>query len=69
MYYLMISQFIVYLMRTIPSNEFINNISRFNKNYFCTIEKILLWPNKIRIYFDERGDYSFGYLFLNNVYY
>ncbi|CAF3132514.1 unnamed protein product [Rotaria sp. Silwood2] len=50
----------IYLMRTISSNELEDKISRFDENYFCTIEKILLWPNKIRIYIDERGDYSFG---------
>jgi hypothetical protein len=47
-------------MRTISSNELENNISRYDENYFCTIEKILLWPNKIRIYIDERGDNSEG---------
>jgi hypothetical protein len=47
-------------MRTILSNELAENISRFNENYFCTTEEILLWPNKIRIYIDERGDNSMG---------
>ncbi|CAF1258150.1 unnamed protein product [Rotaria sordida] len=50
----------IFLMRTISSDELQNILSRYNKNYFCTIEKILLWFDKIRIYIDERGDYSLG---------
>ncbi|CAF1304611.1 unnamed protein product [Rotaria sp. Silwood1] len=50
----------VYLMRLISSDELEEKISRFDENYFCTIEKILLWPDKIRIYIDERGDNSLG---------
>ncbi|CAF3324533.1 unnamed protein product [Rotaria socialis] len=50
----------IYLMRTIPSNALRENISRFDDNYYCTIEKLIIWPDKIRIYIDERGDYSLG---------
>ncbi|CAF1444835.1 unnamed protein product [Adineta steineri] len=50
----------IYLMRTILPDELENTVSRYNDGYFCTIEKILLWPNKIRIYIDERGDNSLG---------
>ncbi len=49
-------------MRTISSDKLEENISRFNTEYFCTIEKILLWPDKIRIYIDECGDDSLGQL-------
>ncbi len=36
------------------------SISRYNDGYFCTIEKVCLWSNKIRVYIDERGDNSLG---------
>lgn len=47
-------------MRTIAPGDLVENVSRFDEGYFCTIEKIVLWPDKIRIFIDERGDYSLG---------
>lgn len=47
-------------MRTIPSNALVDKISRFNADYFCTVEKVIIWPNLMRVYIDERGDYSLG---------
>jgi hypothetical protein len=48
---------LVYSMRTIPVD---GCTSRYNDDYFCTIEKVLIWPNKIRVYINERGDNSLG---------
>ncbi|CAF0775771.1 unnamed protein product [Rotaria sp. Silwood1] len=50
----------IYCQRTISGDELKQCISRYNDNYFCTIEKIFIWPNKIRVYIDEHGDESFG---------
>jgi hypothetical protein len=51
---------LVYSQRTIPGDALKQSISRYNDNYFCTIEKVSLWPNKIRVYIDEHGDNSQG---------
>ena len=53
---------LVYAMRTIAGHQLTNSISRFNEHYFCTVEKLLIWPSKIRVYIDERGDNSLGLL-------
>jgi hypothetical protein len=50
----------VYSQRTIPGDALSQPISRYNDNYFCTIEKVSLWPNRIRVYIDEHGDNSLG---------
>ena len=51
---------IVYSQRTIPGDELKECISCYNDNYFCSIEKVFIWPNKIRVYIHERGDNSLG---------
>ncbi|CAF3308949.1 unnamed protein product [Rotaria socialis] len=50
----------IFHQRTIPSDQLREHISRYNDNYFCTIEKVSIWPSKIRVHIDERGDYSLG---------
>ncbi|UJR08909.1 hypothetical protein I4U23_013163 [Adineta vaga] len=50
----------IYLMRTIARDDMKDDVSQYNDDYFCTIKKVLLWPGKIRIYIDERGNSSLG---------
>ncbi|CAF1163398.1 unnamed protein product [Adineta ricciae] len=50
----------IYLMRTILRNDMKDTVSQYNEDYVCTIQKVLLFPGKIRIYIDERGDNSLG---------
>ncbi|CAF3219203.1 unnamed protein product [Rotaria sp. Silwood2] len=50
----------IYCQRMIPGDELQERISRYNENYFCTIEKVFISPTKIRVYIDERGDESLG---------
>ena len=47
-------------MRTFLPAQLKERISRFDENYFCTVEKVQIWPDRVRIYIDERGDNSLG---------
>ncbi|CAF1169758.1 unnamed protein product, partial [Didymodactylos carnosus] len=49
----------VYWTRTLAPKDLIENVSLFDHNYYCTIQKIELTPYLIRLYIDERGDNSF----------
>ena len=49
-------------MRTIAGDQLTNSVSRYSDGYFCTVEKVIIWPSKIRVHIDERGDCSLGLL-------
>ena len=55
-----ILSWLVARLRTIRANELIENISRYNNEYFCTIQNVSIWPDRIQIFIDERGDFSLG---------
>jgi len=49
-------------MLPLTGNDLIQNLSSYNDEYYCIIEKVEFLPGIIRIFIDERGDSSLGML-------